>query len=95
MSTYETGTGQIIRGVHSENLCEGRGCVIHHPSDHHMKDWPTNFRTGGAFDIKGPHMERICEHGIGHPDPDDYAFLKSQGEDVGTHGCDGCCVPVD
>jgi hypothetical protein len=33
-------------------------------------------------------MERICPHGIGHPDPDDPAF-KNPIE--GVHGCDGCC----
>ena len=55
-----------------------------------MKDWPTNWRNGGMFDIKPPHMERMCPHGVGHPDPDDVTNL---GEDViGIHGCDGCCV---
>ena len=32
-------------------------------------------------------MERICEHGVGHPDPDD----KRVREGDGVHGCDGCC----
>jgi hypothetical protein len=36
-------------------------------------------------------MERICEHGCGHPDPDDHRILT--GEDDGIHGCDGCCAP--
>jgi hypothetical protein len=36
-------------------------------------------------------MERICEHGIGHPDPDDRRIRT--GEDMGDHGCDGCCTP--
>jgi hypothetical protein len=34
-------------------------------------------------------MERICTHGIGHPDPDD--FRIRMGFDSGVHGCDGCC----
>ena len=34
--------------------------------------------------------ERVCEHGIGHPDPDDPRILS--GEDRGVHGCDGCCI---
>ncbi len=91
-NTYITGTGQHIAAVHDPALCAGRACVIHAPSDHHMRSWPTNFRVGGVFDIKGPHMERICPHGVGHPDPDDLAFWRSQGEEYGVHGCDGCCT---
>lgn len=33
-------------------------------------------------------MERICPHGVGHPDPDD------TNPDT-VHGCDGCCAQVD
>jgi len=41
-------------------------------------------------------MERVCPHGIGHPDPDDVAYRVSRGEPatVAVHGCDGCCVPA-
>jgi hypothetical protein len=31
-------------------------------------------------------MERICDHGVGHPDPDEFMA------DVWVHGCDGCCA---
>jgi NTP pyrophosphatase (non-canonical NTP hydrolase) len=88
---FEFAPGQVLRGVHSPNQCEERGCVVHHPSDHNMATWPLNWRHGGMFDIKPPHFERVCEHGIGHPDPDDVAYWKSQGEDISVHGCDGCC----
>lgn len=91
---YVTGTGQVLRGVHDPALCAGRPCVVHAPSDHVMRAFPTHWRHGGAFDIKPPHMERICPHGIGHPDPDDVAYLRSIGEDVSVHGCDGCCSEV-
>jgi hypothetical protein len=37
-------------------------------------------------------MERICPHGVGHPDPDEYAIAS--GGDAGVHGCDGCCAPT-
>ena len=78
--------GRILRNVHSRKQCEGRGCSIHHPSDHHMKDWPTWWRQDRGF------MERVCEHGIGHPDPDDMAYRRSRGlSDRSIHGCDGCC----
>lgn len=37
--------------------------------------------------------ERVCRHGIGHPDPDSLAYLESRGvEGMGVHGCDGCCT---
>lgn len=78
-------------GVHPESACAGRGCSLHHPSDHHMKGWPLNWRNDRYL------MERICPHGIGHPDPDDLAYKRSavafdhtwSGD--GSHGCDGCC----
>lgn len=90
-ATYTTGTGQVLLSVHDPSLCAGRHCTIHNPSDHAMRDFPTHFRTGGIFDIKPAHMERLCPHGIGHPDPDDAAQWKSRGVDIGVHGCDGCC----
>jgi hypothetical protein len=89
---FVTDAGQVLTHVHAPGDCEGRGCCIHHPSDHHMKGWPTNWRSGGMFDIKPAHMERICPHGIGHPDPDDLAYLGADA--IGTHGCDGCCDPT-
>lgn len=72
------GTGQRLRNVHSRNACRGEFCCIHNPSDHHMRGWTMNWRPDRRI------MERICEHGVGHPDPDD-----TSGD--GVHGCDGCC----
>ena len=45
-------------------------------------------------------MERICPHGVGHPDPDHLSFLERLfGEETtrheSVHGCDGCCVPKE
>lgn len=94
MEEYETGTGQIVH-VHPRADCEARGghCCIHNPSDHNMVDWPTHWRGDRGL------MERICKHGVGHPDPDDIAFkeamAKKFGRDAsheGVHGCDGCCI---
>lgn len=76
----------VIYNVHDALLCEGQGCVIHHPSDHHMRTWPLVWRGDTRV------MERQCPHGVGHPDPDSAAFHLAQGEDWwGVHGCDGCC----
>jgi hypothetical protein len=66
--------------VHPKTKCKGQNCCIHNPSDHHMRDWPQNWRGDRNL------MERICPHGIGHPDPDDPNPDK-------VHGCDGCCDP--
>ena len=51
-----------------------------------MTAWPQNWRA----DAK--KMERLCPHGVGHPDPDDVAFNKTIKRDVSVHGCDGCCL---
>jgi hypothetical protein len=37
-------------------------------------------------------LERMCTHGIGHPDFDSAAYLDSIGQaTLKVHGCDGCC----
>jgi hypothetical protein len=88
MEDYITGTGQLVH-VHEKEDCEGN-CSIHNPSDHHMVNWPTHWRDDRGL------MERICPHGIGHPDPDDIEFKRQKFGDKfadteSVHGCDGCC----
>lgn len=79
--------GTVLNNVHSPVVCAGRACVLHSPSSHHMCDWVLHWRDDRGI------MERICSHGVGHPDPDDLAFQVSRGNhSAGTHGCDGCCV---
>ena len=97
--------GPGILRTHPGEKCEGRGipCCIHFPSDHHMRDWEMNWRADTGV------MERLCPHGIGHPDPDHMAYVRSLTPEhdcpgrgqcpyphlewQGTHGCDLCCVP--
>lgn len=94
MEWYTTGTGQRIL-VHSRKDCSAlidnslEGCVIHAPSHHIMAAFPTRWRDDRSL------MERICPHGIGHPDPDDLAY-KARGyrRYIEVHGCDGCCKGV-
>jgi hypothetical protein len=62
-------------------------CCIHNPSKHHMVTWPMHWRDARAI------MERICAHGVGHPDPDDAAYRAGRGDTDTVHGCDGCCAP--
>ena len=98
MEDYVTGTGQQIQ-VHDHVACTGQHCVIHNPSGHSMRSFPTHWRSDRYL------MERICPHGIGHPDPDDIEFKRHAmgphpwtDEQIRTevvHGCDGCCDGVD
>lgn len=61
---------------------QDRPCCIHRPSQHHMVTWRQHWRGDVG------KMERLCSHGVGHPDPDDlYETL--------IHGCDGCCKPPE
>lgn len=84
--------GLILENVHPGERCAGQPCCLHSPSEHHMREWPLNWRNDRQL------MERLCPHGVGHPDPDDLAY----GEQVspgstrwrGIHGCDGCCREV-
>lgn len=58
-----------------------------------MSEFPRQWRQAGPWDIKPSHMERICPHGVGHPDPDSLAYLDAVGvKGAGIHGCDGCCA---
>jgi hypothetical protein len=82
---------KMLLTTHVPDKCEGRHCVIHNPSKHHMRKWPMNYRIDRGF------MERICpEHGVGHPDPDDVDYWVSIDRAYMTiHGCCGCCVEKD
>jgi hypothetical protein len=75
---------QVLINVHSKKVCKGEYCCIHNPSSHHMADWPQVWRRDRAI------MERTCEHGVGHPDPD-----QVMEDDCWVHGCDGCCRPPE
>lgn len=94
-----------LPGIHPASECGG-DCPFHRPSEHHMRDWPITIRNG-PFDFRAREIgsgrplyltERICSHGVGHPDPDSLAFLRqaageTQGGAFARHGCDGCCLP--
>lgn len=79
--------GVVLRRVHHPGVCAGRPCVIHAPTGHHMRSWPLLWRDDrGVF-------ERICRHGVGHPDPDQRDWWQEAGRaGLGVHGCDGCCA---
>lgn len=85
--------------VHDRKECAknpGGHCTLHKPSDHHMNKWQINIRMD-RYDLCA---ERMCPHGIGHPDPDwiehrkKYEYEEDWGY-LGVHGCDGCCWGAD
>lgn len=82
MSEFVDDFGQKIVNVHEQWQCLGRYCTIHKPSDHSMRKMKQRWRADRAL------MERVCSHGVGHPDPDEIG-LEESGR--GVHGCDGCC----
>lgn len=68
---------------HDADKCAGQYCTIHKRSNHAMRSFPQMWRDDRGF------MERICPHGVGHPDPDE-VYLKSKWD--WSHACDGCCA---
>ena len=73
-SRYVDGTGQELNYVHKPDACANpEACVIHNPSSHYMREWPTHW--SGMMRT----MLRICPHDIPHLDPDDLAFLRGAG----------------
>lgn len=74
----------VLLNVHSANACAGEHCTVHNRSDHSMRAFPQHWRSDRGI------MERICPHGVGHPDPDS---PWDEGSHEWVHGCDGCCAP--
>jgi hypothetical protein len=75
---------------HSHESCDvSLPCPIHRPTPHHMRQWPMVLRAS-----RNRLIERTCEHGIGHPDPDSAPWVMKMFADTGIHGCDGCCTPA-
>ena len=82
---------EVLPGyAHAPHVCAPGPCCLHAPSDHPLRDWPRRWRDDRGL------MERRCEHGIGHPDPDHVAHVRRRWGDEAArshevHGCDGCC----
>lgn len=86
MSRIAVVEGIRLENVHDASLCVGRPCVVHNPTDHHMRGFRLLWRDDRKI------FERVCPHGIGHPDPDQFHYWRENDmEYEGVHGCDGCC----
>lgn len=79
------GTDFVLTNVHDENdYCREVGCMVH--NSQFECDWRYRWRSDRGI------MERICEHGVGHPDPDQVSYFEYEGmSGQNIHGCDGCC----
>lgn len=80
--------------THRGDQCQ-EPCPIHAPSDHHMRTMFAQWRRDRNM------VERICGHGVGHPDPDQMAYWQqtlspAEATAQTIHGCceDRCCIPV-
>lgn len=72
---------------HPKVVCSGR-CPLHFPTNHPMSSWPLHWNDQRGI------MERTCEHGINHADPDDLKVWRLTSL-YAAHMCDGCCAEVD
>lgn len=77
-----------LAGLHEPNSeCYAHGCVIHSPPQTGpLSQAVYNWRKDRSI------MERLCSHGVGHPDQDaaDHHIRIGQAWQ-NSHGCDGCC----
>lgn len=77
--------------AHPPEECEGRNsCSLHNRTVHSMRAMTQVWRNDTGL------VERICEHGIGHFDPDQMEYLisvhgKKDAMLMALHSCDGCC----
>jgi hypothetical protein len=88
-----TDDNDVVWRVHKAAVCAGSHCAIHNPSDHPLKNARRVLRGPDPFSLKPVgFVERVCEHGSGHSDPDSVAFYDNNGHPgTGVHGCDECC----
>jgi hypothetical protein len=77
-------TAEVLIGTHTIGACIGESCPLHRRSSHSMRRFPQAWREDLGL------VERICTHGIGHPDPDDPKAYDPRLRVL--HGCDGCCA---
>lgn len=70
MGTFTLPNGVVLADVHDPVRCQGRPCVIHSPTPHCMSHLRLHWRGDRKI------FERICIHGVGHPDPDQYQYWR-------------------
>lgn len=66
-----------------------KNCVFHKPTIHRL--------TGSVQILRASALiEDMCEHKVGHPNPDSAAYLNWRDSTTTwyIHGCDGCCGDI-
>lgn len=81
--------GVVLYNVHPASQCVGSPCWIHHPTNHHMIDWPMVQASSPRW--PAPLMMRECLHGVLHLDPDQRWFVERILHVEWIEDCDGCC----
>lgn len=79
--------GTRLVNIHSSSRCAGEWCVIHNPLDTYDRS-RLHWRSDRGI------LEVICDHGVGHPVPEQHEYIMStQGEGGLIHGCcaERCC----
>jgi hypothetical protein len=77
----------ILTNVHPPEACAGEPCTFHAPTEHRMRHMPLLWRDDRGI------VERVCAHGVGHPDPDQKPYWKRTHRMYeSVHGCDKCCT---
>lgn len=86
MEEFQLNTGQRVV-VHAKRFCVPlMNCPVHYRMDGSYLNLPMIWRDDVRL------FERLCAHGVGHPDPNQFAFWHSINQDFKkSHGCDGCC----
>lgn len=69
--------GTYLVNIHPKSGCSGN-CVVHSPSDHHMREYPLGFNSYERT------FFRTCPHGEEHQDPDEREYWKIQLDKAGN-----------
>lgn len=95
MNEQWTLPNNVRLSIHDAPQCEGHPCPFHNPSHHRLWKAQINWRSDRHL------VERICEHGVGHPDPDHLAWVRmalgeAASDERGVHGCcwERCCGAI-
>lgn len=95
LNIFVDGGGHMMSGVHSSKNCVGHPCPIHRPSEHSQRHLKLVYRYSD-LGLEPIIAERICEHGVGCPDPDWLSFIEERHgtkarNTASIHGCCGKC----
>jgi hypothetical protein len=83
-------SGAVFRlgNTHQPSQCSDHPCVIHNTGSLHPLTMEPAF-----WNAEQGCIERVCYHGVHHPDRDDEAYYISMGHGSRDHDdCDGCCT---